>query len=218
MMHIEATVELTPGQRQLLLDLDHFEHVIFVSANAVSLGMDWIGRFWPQLPSGLGWYTVGAASAALLESYGLEVRQPLGSMDSNGLLARPELQNPGGQRILIVKGEGGRTLLHDTLAARGGVVAQLECYSRGGPSGGPAEFRALLDEQELIAILVSSGEGLDNMLSLLDEDGRTILYGILVIAPGKRVAEKARAAGFRSVIEALNATDEAMLAALRERV
>lgn len=217
MMRIEACADLTPEQRQVILDLDQYQHVIFISANAVTFGMGWIEQFWPQLPSGVNWYCVGAASAALLETWGLQVRQPVGSMDSEGLLARPELQQPRGDRVLIIKGQGGRTHLRDTLAQRGARVEQLQCYRRLGPELEPDEFGKLIAEQKLTAIMVSSGEGLENMLLLLDEAGRSLLYGIPLIAPGPRVAEKATKAGFTVVITASSATDEAMLTALRER-
>ena len=78
-------------QRGLLLRLDEYQHIIFVSANAIRFGMDWIGDYWPQLPVGLNWYTVGEASAKLLADFGVEVKTPAVDMSSEGLLALPEL-------------------------------------------------------------------------------------------------------------------------------
>ena len=84
--------ELAPAQRQLVLDLDQFSHIIFVSGNAVRWGMAWIESCWPQLPVGLNWYAVGDASARLLSAYGVKVATPGAEMSTEGLLALPQLQ------------------------------------------------------------------------------------------------------------------------------
>ncbi len=56
--------EPAAAQRQLVLELDQFRHVIFISGNAVRFGMAWIESCWPQLPAGPDWYAVGEATAA----------------------------------------------------------------------------------------------------------------------------------------------------------
>ena len=201
-------------QRQILLQLCDFQHVIFISGNAIRHGMDWIEDFWPQLPVGLHWYTVGRSSARRLREYGVHAVEPASGMSSEGLLALPSLQSLVHQRVLIVKGEGGRTLLREQLAARGARVEELVVYRRAKPHYDRGELGELILSTGCEFILLSSGEGLHNMVSLLDEASLVRVRGLTLIVPGARVAEQARAAGFSQVRLADNATDEAMVAAV----
>lgn len=201
-------------QRQILLGLCDFQHVIFISGNAIRHGMDWIEDFWPQLPVGLHWYAVGRSSARMLREFGVCVTEPRGDMNSEGLLALPSLQSLVDQRVLIVKGEGGRELLREKLAARGARVEALVVYRRVKPRYARGELGARILSTDCKFILLSSGEGLHNMVSLLDEASLKRVRGLTLIVPGVRVAKEAKAAGFSHVRIADNATDEAMVAAI----
>ena len=169
--------------------------------------MRWIGDFWPQLPTGSRCYTVGDGSAAVLAHYGIEALQPSAEMNSEGLLALPELQHMESQRVLIIKGQGGREKLRDTLLQRGARVDELACYRRHPPIREPGELASLIREQQCRALLLSSGEGLHNMMSLLDRQELDQVREITLVVPGARVAAEAREAGFSEVLEATNATD-----------
>lgn len=214
MMEIIPVTELTPGQLQLLQDLDHFQRVILVSSNAVRLGMNWITQYWPQLPAGLDWYTVGATSAGELGDYGVPVQYPETDMSSEGLLALASLQQVVDERVLIIKGEGGRTLLSEALRERGARVEELSLYRRSGPPVSAEKAAAVLQENRFAAVVFSSGEGLGNMLSLLPPEARRLLREIPAIVPGPRVAQLAEDVGFRTVYTARNATDKAIMETL----
>jgi uroporphyrinogen-III synthase len=102
----------------LLRTADSFDVLLFVSANAVD-------RAAAHLPKGpraaIG--AVGEATARALRTHGLEPSiLPAGQWDSEGLLAAPALAEVHGRRVLIVRGEGGRPLLGEQLAARGAEV------------------------------------------------------------------------------------------------
>jgi uroporphyrinogen-III synthase len=215
LIEIEVMGEPSPQQRSILLDLDTYQHIVFVSANAIRHGMEWIENFWPQLPIGIHWYTVGKSSASLLQAYGLTVLQPGGEMSSEALLQLPHLQEVSGQRILLVKGEGGRTLIQAQLEQRGARVETLCCYRRRCPSLGAGELGQLLDSQDFTALLISSGEGLLNLVSLLGGRSPELAREISLVVPGNRVATMAHELGFVRVITADNASDEAMLQALK---
>lgn len=214
LLEIRPFDEPDPAQRQLLLDLCNFDHVIFVSQNAIRYGMDWIEDFWPQLPTGIHWYAVGTASAAQLEAYGIAVLLPESSMNSEGLLELPTLARVHGERVLIVKGVGGREHLKDALELRGARVSELAVYRRACPAYLEGELAGHILGEGVEFILLSSGEGLDNMLSLLGGEALDSVRRRILVVPGERVAGLARKAGFDNVIQADNATDEAMLAAL----
>lgn len=204
------------AQRQILLRLDTYQHVIFISSNAVAFGMRWVENFWPQLPEGLRWYAVGVATAAALGGFGIEASTPGTSMSTEGLLAMASLQDVRGERVLLVKGEGGRDTLRQQLIARGAAVDELACYRRGVPQLAEGELAARLDSWAIDVMLVSSGEGVGNLQLLLSPAESTKLKAVGMIVPSFRVATIAREAGFSHIITADNASDGAMIGALQQ--
>lgn len=214
LLELHALPELPATRRRLVLELDQYQHVVFISSNAVRFGMDLVQDFWPQLPVGINWYAVGAATAAQLERFGVEALTPGIDMTSEGLLRLPQLQQLTGQRLLIVKGEGGRTLLREELRRRGARVDQLACYTRGCPRLASGALATRLADAHVELVMISSGEGLANMLALLSPQETTKLQQMSLLVPSARVAQAAEAAGFERVLVARNASDEAMLDAL----
>ena len=207
-----------PGiaQRNMLLALDNYQHIIFISGNAVRFGLDWIDDYWPQLPVGIHWYAIGSATAALLRERGLQVQTPGEDMTSEGLLRLAALRAPAGEQVLIVKGEGGRDRLRRELSERGALVDELACYCRRAPQLPEGEMAARLQRWQVDTILISSGDGLANLLGLLSPKETTKLGGVHLLVPSGRVARAAQAAGFTRVTTADNASDAAMLRALAQ--
>lgn len=214
LLALEPLPELPAAERSRVLALDEFQHIIFISANAVRFGMAMIENYWPQLPLGLNWYAVGDGTARALAAFGVTAQTPGPDMTSEGLLALPGLRGCGGERVLLVKGEGGRDALARELAARGARVETLACYRRVAPALTPEDFAAALARWDIGFIMISSGEGLANMLALLGPEETSKLQDVRLLLPSARVAEAATAAGFRQCLVAGNASDNAMLRAL----
>lgn len=211
LLELTAISELPADQRQRAQDLDLYQHVIFISANAVRFGMAHLEGYWPQWPVGLNWYAIGSATAALLAQYDIRAITPGSDMTSEGLLAVPELANIAGDRVLIVKGEGGRGKLASVLTDRGARVDTLACYRRGRPAVSREAFLGTLRDKAVGTILVTSGEGLALLAELLSPQETSKLGQLNIIVPSARVAEQAREAGFSRVVTAENASDAAML-------
>lgn len=202
--------------KNLVVDFDRFDHAIFVSANAVRYGFDWLDSFWPQLPQGPRFYAIGEATAEALEKRGAEPLVDGGAMNSEALLALPQLQTPAGQRVLIFRGCGGRSLLGDTLRARGAHLAYCEVYLRQLPPAACDQLAQYRDTAD--AITVHSGETLNNLSLCIARSGRTELLATPLICPGKRVAKAAQDAGFGAIYAAVNAGSSAMLEALQRAI
>ncbi|WP_210397164.1 uroporphyrinogen-III synthase [Motiliproteus sediminis] len=197
--------------RQRFLDLDHYRFVICISANAARLAYDWIDRYWPQMPVGVDWLAVGEATARTLNELGLSATAAGRGMNSEALLELPELQQLEHCKILICRGQGGREHLRDTLVSRGAEVDYAELYRRALPAYSAEEIESRIYDSPPSAMVVSSGEALDNLNRLCDLQR---LLSVPVIVPSQRVADEARQLLFTRVITAANATDDAMLAAL----
>jgi uroporphyrinogen-III synthase len=186
--------------RALIERLDAFDLAIFVSANAVdkALALVRARRAWPPA---LRVATVGRGSERALERHGFTaVIAPAERFDSEGLLDLPELKQVRGKRVVIFRGEGGRELLGDTLAARGAAVEYAECYRRGRPDADPAPLLAWCARRELDAFTVSSSEGLANLHGMLGEAGRQCLKSTPLFVPHERIAVAARALGVQTVM------------------
>lgn len=214
LLALEPVAELPAAERSRVLALAEFQHIIFISANAVRFGMAVIEDFWPQLPVGLSWYAVGDGTARALAAFGVTAQTPGPDMTSEGLLALPGLRGCAGERVLLVKGEGGREALARELTTRGARVETLACYRRVAPRLARGELAAALARWDIGLIMISSGEGLANMLALLSPEETSKLRDIWLLLPSARVADAAAAAGFRHCLLAANASDNAMLRAL----
>lgn len=189
--------------------LASFDLAIFVSRNAVCRALDLLaGRPWP---AALKVATVGQGSRAELEKRGFTgVIAPAEQSDSEALLALPALAAVRGRRIVIFRGEGGRELLAQELAARGARVEHAACYRRAAPDA--AAMRGAW-AGGMDAVTVSSAEGLANLFAMLGEDAARRLADIPLFVPHPRVAGEARQRGLQSVIVA-GPGDAEMAAAL----
>ena len=178
--------------------LEAFDAAIFVSRNAVRRAFALIGgRPWP---AHLRVATVGGGSREELEAHGVSgVIAPGGQSDSEALLARPEFSGVAGMRIAIFRGEGGRTVLGDTLAARGALVEHAPCYRRALPVDGAALLAAAWEGGKVDAVMVSSGEGLANLLAMLGAGGTERLAGTALFVPHPRIADEAARQGLKQV-------------------
>jgi len=190
--------------------LGEFDRVIFVSPVAARKAAARVGR-WPARLSAVA---LAAGTRRELELAGLRgILAPAAGADSEALLALPELRQVAGERILIVRGEGGRELLADTLTARGASVEYAECYRRARPAADPAPLVAAWERGAVDAVTVSSSEGLDNLFTMLGVKGEPYLRATPLVVPHRRVAARAGALGVRHAIIG-GPTDEETLARL----
>ena len=180
--------------------LDAFDLAIFVSANAVQKALDLVHarRVWP---AGLRVATVGRGSERELHRHGFaDVIAPRERFDSEALLDLPALQDVTGKRVVIFRGDGGRELLGDALAARGATVEYAECYRRRRPDADATPLLALLARHELDALSVTSSEGLANLYGMLGEAAWRWMRETPLFAPHERIAAAARVLGVQTVV------------------
>lgn len=192
-----------------LLDLDRYDGVFFVSANAARLGLEAIAGYWPQWPFRLPAYAVGERTAAVLRDAGLDVVVPARA-DSEGLLALPVLQEVAGRRFLLLRGDGGRELLPETLRARGARVDPIALYRREQPAAAPAQWRVLAADLPDVVVLTSP-DALRHWREVAGALAARPRW--LVVSP--RLAAAGRDAGAR-VVEAASADPAGIVAALAQ--
>lgn len=206
--------------KELILNFDQFQKVIFVSLNAVEAAFAWLTDYWPQLPQGVQYFAVGRRTAEQADQWGITVNQPDQTMDSDALLAMPELQSVWGEKILICRGRGGLPRLGEVLHQRGAIVRYCELYERCLPPDAQQQVASILqrnagDTRKHI-IPLFSGETLQNLLDVLQNLAFDPQH-LEVIVPGRRVAGLAQSLGYGKVICAYNASESSMLEALSTR-
>ena len=190
-----------------------YQKAIFISANAARLFFGWLDRMRLELPGDVEFYAVGESTAAVLRDRDIEVQIPSIEMTSEGLLDLPGMIGVAGQRILLLKGEGGRDTLARELQQRGARVDGCELYRRERTLENQDEIRRLVDGGEVDAILVHSGELLHHLAGMVD----VTQLELPAVLPSKRVAQLATDAGYRQCIVAQNATPDAMVEVLKQR-
>jgi uroporphyrinogen-III synthase len=181
--------------------LDQFDLAVFISPSAVDKAMNLIGAR-RALPPALRVAAVGRGSAKALRRFGVQqVLAPSAAADSEALLALPEMQSIAGQRVIIFRGDGGRELLGDALAARGARIEYAECYRRGKPNLDAAPLMRAWARAEIDAVTVTSSEGLRNLYDMVGKLGQSWLRKTPLFAPHPRIAAAARALGVVTVVE-----------------
>jgi uroporphyrinogen-III synthase len=200
-------VATSPAQRK-------YDWLIFVSANAVRHGLPLIDR-----DAGARIAAIGKATAAALAACEVRVdAMPSGNATSETLLAHPAFSNINQQSVLIVKGVGGRELLHDALTQRGAQVTTLEVYKRVPPPVDAARVQALEQrwrDDGVDIVTLTSVETLDNLLLTLSESGRDLLKATPFVAVSERIADAARGKGLiGACVLSRGADDDALIGAI----
>jgi len=174
---------------------------IFVSANAVEYGV-------PCLLAGGGLRrgtliaAIGGATAQALQHAGFaDVVSPQQSIDSEGLLALPQLQaaQVKAQHVILLRGKsagGGRRLIEETLVSRGARVTAMECYERRDLPISPEQADALANNRESNFLMMAlSIETLESLVKSFAAHERW-LKSVVLLVPHARVLAAASGMGF----------------------
>jgi uroporphyrinogen-III synthase len=200
--------------RQTLSDLGRFQWVCFISANAVDFALKAnSGKI--VLLKTVRFAAVGQATAQALELAGLPVDLlPEKGYNSEALLAMPQLQHVKEKKILIIRGEGGRDELANTLRSRGAQVEYLDVYKRVIPGIDASSVLNLLAENKLDVITITSAEALQNLLTMLGKEKHKLLFAVPLVVVSDRIKYIAADMGF----ERINVTDSPSNTAIVETV
>lgn len=190
----------------------HSDCLIFISANAVRLGLEAINKFSPDRLRQSRIMAIGKATAGELEKRGIKPDLvPPSPYNSESLLAMPEMQDVSGRHFTIIKGKGGRTYLMEQLRARGGTVNEVDVYIRVKPRQSNLAIKELT-ECERSVVSITSVKGLHFLFEMASiEQGDWLKKHVEFLVPGDRVADAVRDMHIKHPpIIAGNATDAEM--------
>lgn len=213
-----SNVDATEFHRNLAGHINDYQIVIFVSRNAVDGVFAFLGS--KPLPEHLKLAVIGEGSHQALAQRVLDLDQRLirsEPYNSEGLLSASELQQIEGQNILILRGQQGRTLLTEQLQARGANVDHCEVYRRKLPDYDDHEFNRLSEKQPPSIVLLTSTEGMHNLLALADEYSQSKLLQTPWLLISERMRESAVKLGHNAgILIARKASDEGIVQTLIE--
>jgi uroporphyrinogen-III synthase len=193
---------------------ENFDLIIFTSSNAVRFGAALLDQ-----RRDLALAAIGPATVRALNQAGYRVAvQPTAGFDSEGLLRHGKLQHVAGNRILIIKGEGGRDLLQQELARRGAQVTVADVYRRERATPAPDDLAALEADFAAGAIHVitaTSAEIAANLLALATPALRGEFERVHWVVPGARVAQSLHERGLSApLLQADSAEDQDLVDAI----
>lgn len=215
-------IEFTPG-RELNLLPDRLamlgaEDMVFVlSQHAVTFAHTHLQQHHQPWPTQPRYFAIGRTTALALHTVSsIDVRYPLDREISEVLVQLPELQNIQGKRALILRGNGGRELLGDTLAERGAHVEFCECYQRCEKFYDGAQEAMRWYTRGVDTIVVTSGEMMQQLFTLTPPWYReNWLLRCRLVVVSTRLADLAQEMGWQDLLVAENADNDALLRALQ---
>lgn len=215
-------IEFTPGRElnrlaQSLNALGDGDLLFALSQHAVRYAHGQLQQQRLTWPSSPRYFAIGRTTAlALHQVSGIDVRYPLDREISEVLLQLPELQNIAGKKALILRGNGGRELIADTLTARGADVTLCECYQRCAIHYDGAQEAMRWQSRGISTIVVTSGEMLQQLWTLTPPWYReSWLLNCRLLVVSERIAKRAREMGWQDIQVADSADNDALLRALQ---
>ena len=201
------------SMRNKLLMLDEFDKIIITSRFAACFGMELIATYWPQIPVKGQWFSIGSGTAAELDLFDIRAHYSKTGIDSEALLALNAFRSVQNEKVLIIKGLGGRDLLQKQLNELGANLHLLEVYKRSCPIYEANTVVKALDTHRINTIICGSGETVDNLAGYLPQPYR---YQYCVLVPSQRIARQARNLYFQQIINVGGASNEAILHSLNQ--
>lgn len=193
-----------------LRDALQAERVLFTSPAAVRAA----AALMPLRPRrGQDWLAVGAGTAAALRRAGVAGAIAPGRMDSEGVLALPQLAQVAGSRIALVTAPGGRNMIAPALVRRGARILRADVYARVPVALSAQSLARLRDLDAPLLLALSSGEALQRLLEALPAALLPRLRQAQVLAASARLGELARDAHFDDIRIATDARPRALLSA-----
>ncbi|PKH19602.1 uroporphyrinogen-III synthase [Enterobacterales bacterium CwR94] len=215
-------IEFTPGREldalpNALQQLQAGDMVFVLSQQVMPYAnrvLQHSGKHWPRT---VDYYAIGRATAmALHEACGQNVVWPHERETSEILIQLHTLQNVTGKRALILRGNGGRALLGETLQSRGATVDFCECYQRCAKHYNGFEEARRWRNRKIDTLVVTSGEMLHQLYAMIpDYDRQEWLLRCRLVVVSDRLATQARELGWQDIVVAESADNDALLRTLQ---
>jgi len=182
-----------------LLKLNDYTDVVFVSRNAVEIGMPLINKY-GGLPDHIRALSVGAETAKQLYRYGIDAMFPGSGSGADALLKVGQLSDLTNRKILIVRGDNSLVWPEEKMRKRGAEVDNMVVYYQTTPPDCIAKLNAIFkNDYHVEGVFAHSSQ---SVINLIDSAGDYFedLAKIKMVAGSKRIAQTALDYGWKGDI------------------
>lgn len=182
-----------------LKQLEIFTDIVFVSRNAVEIGMPLIIKH-GGLPDSIRVLAVGAETAKQLHQYDVQAMYPDVGSGAEALLRVSQLNDLTGRRILVVRGDNSLVWPDEKMRERGAEIRNLVVYYQTMPETCSPRFNDVFNSNsEVACIFAHSPRSVLNMIEAAG-DHFDKLINTKLIAGSKGIASTAKNHGWKGEI------------------
>ncbi len=188
--------------------------IIAVSVHAVQMANNYLQQQQQSWPSQKVYLAVGAKTAQYLSKVCAQSVNYPEQSDSEHFIQLPELRTCTNKNVLILRGNGGRELIRDSLLQAGANVDYCATYQR---EFIPFDVQRCLhhwQEKEITQVIITSGEQLSYFVEQFPPPQLQWLVQRQLFIPSQRIAAQAKTYGFNNIICTYGASNQNILAAL----
>lgn len=214
----QPLIEFSQGRdsEHLLDTLRDSDFVIAVSKPAVEWANKVLHSKMQNWPITTRYFAIGQITAdKLSEVSAQKVHYPQVS-DSEHLLQLPQLLESSHSKVTILRGNGGRELIHDALLKRGAIVKYCEVYQRKELLFDGLSSVKSWQANEVTHIVLTSGEQLNYFFSMIPQSEYDWLFKQQVIVPSSRISDMAYKLGFHKIMVSGSASNPDLVAVIQQ--
>lgn len=183
-----------------LPNLREIHQLIFISTNAVNYFYKTLELKNAAWPAGIQTIAIGKATANALAKWAIHTDKIPNTADSESLLELGLLQNIKHKTIVLVKGEGGRMDIENTLIKRGAHVIPLAVYRRALPQTENQKTGSLWQDDAVDIILFTSQQAMHNIFTLFETNAHSWLRNKPCLVISERLAHAASLLGIKNIM------------------
>ncbi|RJX65299.1 uroporphyrinogen-III synthase [Vibrio sinensis] len=195
-------------------NINNVDIVIAVSQHAVTFAAQIMNQAEKSWPSTISYLAVGQKTAHVLSKTTQQQVHYPNISDSEHLLNLPPLLDIKNKRVLILRGNGGRELIYDTLSARGANVEYIEAYQRQNRAFNANVHIPRWQEEQVNKLIITSSGQLNHFIEMMNSTQLNWVFKLTLYVPSERIAIEAHQLGFVSVVNTGSASNKDLLAIL----
>lgn len=196
---LKIDLRLRDDVTERLARLDSYTDIVFVSRNAVEIGMPIINEY-GGLPEHVRALAVGAETAKQLYRYGVDAMFPDTGSGAEALLKVKQLTDLTDRRVLIVRGDNGLVWPEEKMRKRGAEVENLVVYYQTVPEHCSEKLEIVYnDDYDVDGIFAHSSQSIINLIDSAGDYFEKLIQTKL-IAGSQRIADVAADYGWKGEV------------------